>query len=147
MDAIVWLSIAIPIVVVVVVLFSLKRSGIFGPSKKKREQAQQLIASGTKARAWILAIQPTGTVVNHINIQCDVYFRLEPIHGGQTHDVTKRMLLPQTSMPRIGDVWPSWFDPTDPTQFAVGQPGAYTPEVVQTLREFGIATPFDQPRG
>jgi hypothetical protein len=81
-------------------------------------------------------------VMNNINFQCDVAFRLEPLHGGQTHDVTKRMFLAQTSMPRIGDVWPSWFDPTNPSLFAVGQPTAMTPETVATFREFGIQTPF-----
>ena len=141
-----FLSMIITIGIVVAVLFSLKRSGAFGMSKKKQAQAQQLMATGTKARAWILAIQPTGTVLNNINIQCDVFFRLEPIHGGQTYDVQKRMYLPQTSMPRIGEVWPSWFDPSDPSQFAVGQPNAYTAESLQVLREFGIATPFDPPR-
>ncbi len=115
-------------------------------SKKKQAQAQQLMSTGTRARAWILAIQPTGTVLNNINIQCDVAFRLQPLQGGPTYDVQKRMYLPQTSMPRIGDVWPSWFDPSDPSQFAVGQPNAYTAESVAVLREFGIATPFDPPR-
>ena len=71
---------------------------------------------------------------------------LEPLQGGQTYDVQKRMYLPQTSMPRIGEVWPSWFNPANPNEFAVGQPNAYTQESLQVLREFGIATPFDPPR-
>ncbi len=140
------LSAVISIVVLVVVLASLRKSGAFGMSKKKQQHAAQLAATGTKARAWIIAIQPTGTVVNMINIQCDVAFRLEPLAGGQPFDVQKRMLLSQTAMPRIGDCWPSWFDPTDPSQFAVGQPTAITPEAIATLREFGIPTPFDPPR-
>lgn len=139
------LSAVITVVVLVVVLISLRKSGVFGMSKKK-QLATQLAATGTKARAWIVAIQPTGTVVNMINIQCDVAFRLEPLAGGQPFDVQKRMLLSQTAMPRIGDCWPSWFDPTDPSQFAVGQPTAMTPEAIATLREFGIPTPFDPPK-
>ncbi|MCY7299808.1 MAG: hypothetical protein LH616_11420 [Ilumatobacteraceae bacterium] len=140
------ISAVITVLVLGIVLTSLRKSGAFGMSKKKQQQAAQLAATGTKARAWILAIQPTGTVVNMINIQCDVAFRLEPIRGGQPFDVQKRMLLSQTAMPRIGDCWPSWFDPTDPSQFAVGQPTAMTPEAIATLREFGIPTPFDSPR-
>lgn len=143
---IMFISIAFSILVVVIVLASLKKSGAFGMSKKKQEQALQLTQTGTKARAWIMAIQPTGMVVNNINIQCDVTFRLDPIHGGQPFDVQKRMLLAQTSMPRIGDCWPSWFNPANPQEFAVGQPNAMTPESIATLREFGIATPFDPPR-
>ncbi len=141
-----FLSGVITVVVLVVVLTSLRKSGAFGMSKKKQELAARLSATGTKARAWIMAIQPTGTVINMINIQCDVGFRLEPLAGGQPFDVQKRMLLSQTAMPRIGECWPSWFDPTDPSQFVVGQPTAMTPEAIATLREFGIPTPFDPPR-
>lgn len=139
-------SLAFTVLILVVVFGSLRRSGAFGMSKKKQAQAMQLMQTGVKARAWIMAIQPTGMVVNMINIQCDVYFRLEPIHGGQPIDVSKRMLLAQTSMPQIGACWPSWFDTNDPTQFAVGQPQGITPDQVALFREFGIATPFDPPR-
>ncbi|MGB8860582.1 MAG: hypothetical protein WCC60_15080 [Ilumatobacteraceae bacterium] len=139
-------SIVFSLLIVVVVFASLRKSGAFGMSKKKQQQAVQLMQTGTKARAWIVAIQPTGMVVNMINIQCDVAFRLEPLHGGQPIDVQKRMLLSQTAMPRIGECWPAWFDPSDPSQFAVGQPTAMTQETVATFREFGIPTPFDPPR-
>lgn len=138
-------SLVFTVLILVVVFGSLRKSGAFGMSKKKQAQAMQLMQTGTKARGWIMAIQPTGMVVNMINIQCDVYFRLEPIHGGQPIDVSKRMLLAQTSMPRIGECWPAWFDPADPQQFVVGQPQAITPEQVAIFREFGIPTPFDHP--
>ncbi len=146
-NGIIYGSIAFSILITVFVLGMARKSGAFGMSKKKQQLALQLTLTGTKARAWIMAIQPTGTVVNMINIQCDVAFRLEPIHGGQTFDVQKRMLLAQTSMPRLGDVWPSWFDPTNPSVFAVGQPNAITPEQIALFREFGIATPYDRPQG
>jgi hypothetical protein len=143
---IIFASVGFSILVVIIVMMSLKKSGAFGMSKKQQQQALQLTQNGTKARAWIMAIQPTGTVVNMINIQCDVAFRLDPIHGGQPFDVQKRMLLAQTSMPRIGECWPAWFNPANPSEFAVGQPNAMTPETVATFREFGIPTPFDPPR-
>lgn len=139
-------SIAFSIIIPVIVVMILRKSGAFGMSKKKQAQAAELVQTGTKARAWIMAIQPTGMVMNSINIQCDVYFRLEPVRGGQAFDVSKRMLISQTAMPRIGDIWPSWFDPSNTQNFAVGQPTAFTPEQVQVFREFGIPTPFDPPR-
>jgi hypothetical protein len=143
---IVFFSVGFSILVVIVVMIALRKSGALGMSKKKQEQALQLTQTGTKARAWIMAIQPTGMVVNMINIQCDVAFRLDPIHGGQPFDVQKRMLLSQTAMPRIGECWPAWFNPANPAEFAVGQPAAMTPDTVATFREFGIPTPFDPPR-
>ena len=138
------LPIGITVVVLVVVLTSLKKSGAFGPSKAKRALAQQLIATGAKARATILAIQPTGTVVNNINIQCRLQFRIEPLQGGQPFAGEKTSLISQTALPRIGDVWPCWFNPTNPTEFAVGQPTSITPEQVALFHEFGIRHPLDQ---
>lgn len=140
-------SVAFAVLVTVGTLVFARKNGAFGMSKKQAEQSSRLIQTGAKARAWIMAIQPTGMVVNNVNVQCDVHFRLEPLHGGGPFDVSKRVLLTQTAMPRLGDVWPAWFDPSDPSTFTVGQPNAYTPESLAVLREFGIATPFDRPPG
>ena len=136
-------TVVFTVVILVVVLVTMKKSGAFGMSKAKQEQAMRLMQTGHKARAMIMAIQPTGMVVNNINIQCLVHFRLEPLTGAPAFDGQKKMLIPQTSMPRIGEVWPCWYDPMDPTQFAVGQPNAITPEQVAIFREFGIPHPLD----
>lgn len=141
-------SIVVITVVIIVVAFGfaisvLRKSGAFGMSNKKQQQAMQLMQTGRKARAMIIAIQPTGMVVNNINIQCNVHFRLQPLDGGQPFDNQKTMLIAQTSMPRIGDVWPSWYDPMNPALFAVGQPTALTPDQVALFREFGIPHPLD----
>ena len=125
-------------------VYMIRKSGALGPSKAKRELAAQLVQTGSKARAMILAIQPTGTVVNNINIQCHVRFRLDPLHGGMPFEGDKTMLIAQTSMPRIGDIWPSWYNPADVTQFAVGQPESINAEQIATFREFGIPHPLDR---
>lgn len=125
-------------------LLMMRKSGAFGPSKAKRELAVHLVQTGHKARAMILAIQPTGMIVNNINIQCKVRFRLDPLHGGTPFEGDKTMLIAQTSMPRVGDIWPSWYDPSDPTQFAVGQPESINAEQIATFREFGIPHPLDR---
>lgn len=59
------------VVILVLVFSTLRKSGAFGMSKAQ-QKAAQLTVTGTKARRWIIAIQPTGMVVNNINIQCDV---------------------------------------------------------------------------
>jgi hypothetical protein len=143
MSSIIILSVALPIVIVVIVLLGLKKAGAFGPSKAKRELANQLVATGEKARATIMAVQPTGMVVNEINIQCRITFQIQPLRGGQPFMGEKKSLISQVAMPRIGDVWPCWFNPTDPTEFAVGQPTAITPEQIQLFHEFGIRHPMD----
>ncbi|MCU1395395.1 MAG: hypothetical protein JWM34_3823 [Ilumatobacteraceae bacterium] len=140
---IILLSVALPVVIIVIVITALKRSGAFGPSKAQKALAQQLIATGEKGRAMVLAVQPTGTVVNNINIQCVLRFRIDPLRGGQPFEGTKKSLISQAAMPRIGDVWPCWFNPSDHTQFAVGQPTQITPEQVALFHEFGIPHPMD----
>ena len=138
------LTAAIVVLSIGFAVFMIRKSGALGPSKAKRELAAHLVQSGHKARAMILAIQPTGMVVNNINIQCKVRFRLDPLHGGMPFEGEKTMLISQTSMPRIGDIWPSWYNPSDPTQFAVGQPESINAEQIATFREFGIPHPLDR---
>lgn len=143
MRSFVILPIVISVVVVVVVLTAFKKSGAFGPSKAKRELAAQLIATGDKGRAMVMSVQPTGVVVNNINVQCILRFRIEPLRGGQPFEGEKKTLISQVAMPRIGDVWPCWFNSLDHTQFAVGQPSEITPDQITLYREFGIPHPLD----
>lgn len=139
----IFISVGAMLLVSFFVIFMIRKSGAFGPSKAKREQANQLVQTGLKGRAMILSIQPTGTVVNNINIQCILRFRIEPLHGGAPFEGEKKTLIPQTSMPRIGDVWPCWFDGMDHSQFAVGQPNMISTEQIAMFREFGIPHPLD----
>jgi hypothetical protein len=139
------LSVAIPIIVTVVILFVV-RGAFSGNSKKKQAQAMDLMANGKKARAKILRIDPTGMVVNNINIQCWVTFQLEPLDGGAPFQAQKKFLINQTQMPRVGDVWPSWYSATDPNLFAVGMPDGASPEQIPLFREFGIPHPLDAPQ-
>ena len=128
------LAIAIPVL--------MKARKAFGPSKKDQETIRQLMATGRKARATIMAVTPTGMIVNHINIGCRVDFRMDPLDGSPAFGASKEMFLPQTNMPRMGDMWPAWYDAADPTTFAVGQPGPPTPEQLAIFAEFGIPHPL-----
>lgn len=113
-------------------------------SKAKQELAAQLLQTGSKGRAQIVGLQPTGTVVNNIYIRTVVRFQIEPLDGSQGFDGEKKMLLDQTNQPRIGDIWPCWYDPQDRTTFAVGQPQGDAREQIEVFREFGIPHPLDR---
>jgi hypothetical protein len=140
------LSVAVPIIITVVVLRGVRNA--FGMSPEKQAQAQNLVATGAKARAMILKVQPTGMIVNEINIQCLVDFQLTPLAGGAPFNGQKKMMINQTAMPRVGDVWPSWYNPANPTEFAVGMPDGLSQEQVAVFREFGIPHPLDpNPQG
>ena len=136
--------------VVFFVFFFLVRmlsKGVFsGMAKKKQAQAERLMATGAKARATITSIQPTGMVVNHINIQCVVNFRLEPLSGAPAFDGTKKTLINQTQMPRIGDCWPAYYSLTDATDFVAVAPGTGSPQELAIFKEFGIENPLDDLR-
>ncbi len=139
----VWVSILVPIVVTLVIVLILRRAISGGMSRKKQQQAAELTVTGRKARATILRVEPTGMVVNNINLQCWVTFRLQPLDGGPISEGRKKMLINQTQMPRAGDVWPAWIDPGDPGTFAVGMPQGADPAQVPLFREFGIPHPLD----
>ena len=136
-------SILVPVAVTLVIIFVIRRS-LSGNSPKKQAQAQELMTTGNKARAKIIRIDPTGMVVNNINIQCWVSFQMEPLNGGAPFTAKKKILINQTQMPRVGDVWPAWYSATDPTLFAVGMPDGASPEQIPLFREFGIPHPLDQ---
>ena len=59
-------------------------------SPEKQAQAQNLVATGQKARAMILKVQPTGMIVNEINIQCLVDFQLTPLSGAPRSRARRR---------------------------------------------------------
>jgi hypothetical protein len=140
------LAVVVPLVITFVVLRNVRSA--FGMSPEKQAQAQNLVATGAKARAMILKVQPTGMIVNEINIQCLVDFQLTPLAGGAPFNGQKKMMINQTQMPRVGDVWPSWYNPTNPAEFAVGMPDGLSQEQVAVFREFGIPHPLDpNPQG
>ncbi|HEY8060682.1 MAG TPA: hypothetical protein VID94_18080 [Acidimicrobiales bacterium] len=136
------LAVVVPLVITFVVLKNVRSA--FGMSPEKQAQAQNLVATGQKARAMILKVQPTGMIVNEINIQCLVDFQLTPLTGAAPFPGQKKMMINQTAMPRVGDVWPCWYDAVDPTVFAVGMPDGLSQEQVAVFREFGIPHPLDQ---
>ena len=115
---------------------------MMGGSKEQQALAKRLFESGSRARATILSIEPTGMVMNEINIKCRVRFRLDPLDGGADFDGEKTFFINQTQMPRVGDVWPAWYDATDPSTFAVGQPNLGDPQTQQIFEDFGIAHPL-----
>ena len=112
----------------------------------KRKRAEALTLTGERARATIVSIAPTGTIVNEINIRCAVTFEIEPLDGKPTFTGIKKMLINQVQTPRIGDVWPCWYDPKDPSQFAIAQPIGDTRDQIPIFREFGITHPLDAHR-
>jgi hypothetical protein len=108
-----------------------------------QDQAAMLMANGRRARAQILAVRPTGVIINQITLGVELTFRLTPLDGGAVVEGAKNATISQVMMPRVGDVWPAWIDPADPAVFAVAMPNGSSPEQVALFREFGIPHPLD----
>ena len=144
------LAIVIPTIGFIIFSFVLARwltKRMLGGSKQKQAQAQRLMQTGSKARATILSIEPTGMIMNEINIKCRVRFRLDPLDGSADFEGEKTFFINQTQMPRVGDVWPSWYDAADPSTFGVGQPNLGDPQTQQIFEEFGIPHPLADQQG
>lgn len=114
-----------------------------GTSEEDAKLIQHLMTTGVRARATVAAATPTGLTVNNFHVQLDVDFWLEPLDGSPRFEASKQMFLLETQFPRIGDVWPAWFDRQDPTVFVVGAPGKLDPAQIPMYREFGIRHPLD----
>jgi hypothetical protein len=135
---IILISVVLPVAIIVFV-----RAALFGNTRGNRARAQELMSTGNKARAMILRVDPTGVIVNHINLQCIVQFQMEPLDGSPSFQAQQKTMINQTAMPRVGDVWPAWYDPSDLTCFSVGMPDGASPDQIPLFREFGIRHPLD----
>lgn len=133
---------AVLVLALIVVSNKVARKAI-SPSKKDEELVRLLMERGSKARATVTSCVPTGITVNNHNVQVDVGFSLEPLDGGERIPASKKMYLFRTQFPRSGDVWPGWFDPQDPSVFAVAAPLELDAAQIPMYREFGIDHPLD----
>jgi hypothetical protein len=132
-------AVVLPLGVVGWVQHSLRGTGAAGG----RARTRQLLETGTRARATVLRIEPTGTVVNALTVQCELRFQVQPLDGTPPFAGSRTLIVSRSSMPRAGDVWPAWFDPAAPARFVVGVPEDDADDLIPLYREFGIRHPSD----
>jgi putative oligomerization/nucleic acid binding protein len=84
--------------------------GIFGKSKK--EKAADLMATGSRGVGTVVSVRDTGMTVND-NPRVEMVFRVEPLDGSPTMDLTKKTTVSRVEIPRQGDRYPVWYDPQD----------------------------------
>jgi hypothetical protein len=88
---------------------------VFG--KGKREKAKNLFENGSKGVGTVMNVQDTGMTVND-NPRVKMVFRIEPLDGSAPFDAEKKSVVSRVQIPRTGDRYPVWYDPTDPTSWA-----------------------------
>jgi hypothetical protein len=85
--------------------------------KRKREKAENLLATGSKGIGTVLNVQDTGMTMND-NPRIKMTFRIEPLDGSAPFDAEKTKVVSRVQIPRSGDRYPVWYDPTDAESWA-----------------------------
>ena len=83
----------------------------------KKKQAENLVATGTKAVGTVVQVQDTGTTIND-NPRVAMTFRVEPLDGSPAFDAQKTKTVSRVQIPRQGERYPVWYDPADPSKWA-----------------------------
>jgi Short C-terminal domain/Protein of unknown function (DUF3592) len=89
---------------------------MFG-NKEKREKAANLVATGSRAVGTISDVEDTGMTIND-NPRVRIRFRVEPLDGSAAFDAEKTQTVSRVQIPQIGQRYPIFFDPADPSSFA-----------------------------
>lgn len=85
--------------------------------KRKREKAENLLATGSKGIGVVLNVQDTGMTMND-NPRIKMTFRIEPLDGSPPFEAEKTKVVSRVQIPRAGDRYPVWYDPTDAESWA-----------------------------
>jgi hypothetical protein len=88
---------------------------MFGRGKK--EKARNLMENGSKGVGVVLTVHDTGMTINE-NPRVKMSFRIEPLDGSPSFEAEKTSTVSRVEVPRTGDRYPVWYDPSDPTSWA-----------------------------
>ena len=82
------------------------------------QQEQLLAQTGLDATAVVMAIQPTGAMVN-MNPMVILTLNVTPANGGPVFGTTGQAVVSMVAIPRAGDTIKIKYNPMNPMQFAV----------------------------
>ena len=85
--------------------------------KKKREKAMNLMQTGSRGIGTVLNVQDTGMTMND-NPRVKMTFSVEPLDGSPVFEASKTTFVSRVEIPRTGDRYPVWYDPSDPSTWA-----------------------------
>jgi hypothetical protein len=83
----------------------------------KRKKALNLVETGSKGVGVVLTVHDTGMTMND-NPRVKMSFRIEPLDGSAPFEAEKTSTVSRVSIPRAGDRYPVWYDPTDASSWA-----------------------------
>jgi len=83
----------------------------------KKKQAENLMATGSKAVGTITGVVDTGMTIND-NPRVKISFQIEPLDGSPAFAAEKKATVSRVQIPQPGQRYPVWYDPADPQTFA-----------------------------
>ncbi|HEY7630228.1 MAG TPA: SHOCT domain-containing protein [Thermoleophilaceae bacterium] len=91
----------------------------FGRGKK--EKAKNLFESGSRAVGVVLAVHDTGVTINELDLRVRMDFRIEPLDSTPPFEASKTSTVSRAAIPRAGDRYPVFYDPTDQESWAYAE--------------------------
>ena len=88
-------------------------------ARRKARLAERLVAEGKKGIGTVTAVHDTNVTINN-NPRVRVELSIRPEDGGQAFTGEKAMVVSRVDIPRVGDRYPVWYDPQDPSKFGIG---------------------------
>ena len=83
----------------------------------KRMRAARLLQHGAHGTGTVLAVEDTGVLINN-NPRLRMTFRIEPADGiTPPFEATKTATISRFELPRVGERYPVWFDPENPSKW------------------------------
>lgn len=86
---------------------------------RKAKRMAALIEGGKEGIGTVLGVQDTNVTINN-NPRVKLRFRIEPTDGTEPFEAEKTVTVSRVEIPRPGDRYPVWFDPSNPGLWAFG---------------------------
>src|SRR5207244_208103 len=88
--------------------------------KSKRKQAAELVENGKQAAGTIVNVEDTGITIND-NPRVHLTFQIKP-PDEPPFEARKTVTVSRVQIPRPGETYIVWYDPTDHGKLAYGVP-------------------------
>ncbi|HVF19389.1 MAG TPA: SHOCT domain-containing protein [Mycobacteriales bacterium] len=104
--------------------------------RRSEQRVARLMAEGSEAIGTVLSVKDGNLTVNR-NPGVRIRLRIEPLDGGAPFEAEKGAIVSRVDIPRPGDRFPVFYDPTDPSDwiFATSTPDESTHPRMRSLWE------------
>ena len=112
-----------------VFLLPLLLAVVFIPfARRQARSAERLASEGRKATGTVTAVHDTGVTVNN-DPRVRLTLSIQPEDGSAAFDGEKTMIVSRLGIPRVGDRYPVFYDPAQPSRFELDTGSAATTDL------------------